>query len=144
MPPSHRPIHTLPFTPAHSHYPLYTGPNTPPASHRSTPSPSHHPLHTIPFTPAPSHHPLHTGPFTPSPSHHPLHTIPFTPQACESGPISYYDAQRGPNLWDYYFEQPGTWRPGDSVARSPPRVGGRGGEAGAAWLPVRSVQVRER
>jgi hypothetical protein len=66
----------------------------------------------------------------------------FAPQACESGPCSYFDAQRGPNLWDYYFEQPGAWRPGDRFVRLPRRAT-MGGAAFGGRILVRSVQVRK-
>ena len=45
---------------------------------------------------------------------------------CGGGAQPYFDARRGANVWDYFFEQPTAWRPGA------PRVGGR---------RVRSVQV---
>jgi hypothetical protein len=46
-------------------------------------------------------------------------------RSCEHGSVAYFDAARGPNVWEYFFEQPGSYRPG---MRS---VGGR---------RVRSVQ----
>ena len=49
--------------------------------------------------------------------------------ACEHGTVPYHEASRGANVWDYWFEQPGRYRPGDAS------VGGR---------PVRSVQVVRR
>lgn len=32
-------------------------------------------------------------------------------RSCQQGLQPYFDAKHGANVWDYYFEQPGRWRP---------------------------------
>eukprot|EP00966_Prymnesium_polylepis_P001632 37729-Prymnesium_polylepis.2 len=43
--------------------------------------------------------------------------------SCQQGRVPYFDATRGENVWEYFFEQPGRWRPGkNSVGSRPVRT----------------------
>lgn len=63
-------------------------------------------------------------------------------RACEHGTVPYYDAAAGPNVWEYFFEQPSAWRPGEArVGSDDAREYGRRRMNRNRRPHVRSVQV---